>query len=79
MIESNNTKQPAKKVNVVKKTRGNKPLILIVEDNEILSKNLSRYLEMKGFSADRVISVELAKQKMKEKDYHMLILDINLP
>ncbi len=53
--------------------------ILIVEDNEILAKNLSRYLEMKGFSADKVISVELAKEKMLLKDYDMLILDINLP
>ncbi len=53
--------------------------ILIVEDNEILAKNLARYLEIKNFEVDKVLSVEQANIKMRSKSYELLILDVNLP
>jgi len=53
-------------------------MILIVEDNEQLSKNIKTILDMNWFSSKIVYSAEDA-EKEKLNDYNLIILDINLP
>ena len=53
--------------------------ILIVEDNEILSKNLSRYLTLKWFNNKKVISAEDAESFITTWEFDFMILDLNLP
>jgi DNA-binding response OmpR family regulator len=54
-------------------------MILIVEDNKLLAKNIKTILEMNNFSAEIVESAENAENTLKEKNYKLIILDINLP
>lgn len=53
--------------------------ILITEDNETISKNLSRYLDLKNFETKVAESAEIADKYLKESDYDLILLDIWLP
>ena len=53
--------------------------ILIIEDNPVLSKNLSKFLEMKWFKTKKASSCELAQSFLDEEKFHLILLDLNLP
>jgi DNA-binding response OmpR family regulator len=54
-------------------------MFLLVEDNELLAKNIKMILEMNGYKVDIVGSAEEAEEKLRCKKYSLIILDINLP
>jgi len=56
-----------------------KTMFLVVEDNKILAKNILKVLQSNDFKAEIAESAEIAEQKLKEKRYDLIILDINLP
>jgi len=53
--------------------------VLVIEDNEILSRNLVRYLSMKDIFAEAALTWEEWLNKALNKYYDVIILDINLP
>jgi DNA-binding response OmpR family regulator len=53
--------------------------VLIVEDDIPLGKFLSRELELKLFSVDTSEDGEAASARLKESNYDLVILDLNLP
>ncbi|HHS14481.1 MAG TPA: sigma-54-dependent Fis family transcriptional regulator [bacterium] len=55
------------------------PRILIVDDDEALCEMLTDVLLEKPYHIDSVYSGESALNRLKEDDYHLLILDLLLP
>lgn len=53
--------------------------ILVVEDNEILSRNIVRYLASKEIQAEASLDGEEGLYKAMTKYFDVVILDINLP
>jgi DNA-binding response OmpR family regulator len=53
--------------------------ILVIEDNEILNRNLVRYFSAKDIFAEASFSWEEWLQKALAKYYDVIVLDINLP
>lgn len=53
--------------------------ILIVEDDPILSRNISEVLEAEGFVTKNVYDGALAEKMLKRESYDCIIMDINLP
>jgi len=53
--------------------------ILIVEDNLILSKNISKFLKIKKIENTVVHSAESAKLVLENEKYNLILLDVNLP
>jgi len=53
--------------------------ILIIEDNEILSRNIVRYFALKDIFVDVALDWKDWLYKAKTKFYDAIILDINLP
>ena len=54
-------------------------MFLIVEDNELLAKNIKMILEMNQYKADIAYNATQAKEKLAKNKYNLIILDINLP
>lgn len=53
--------------------------ILIIEDDRHIGEGLQFLLESEGFHAELAMSRGEGKEKMEEKGYQLLILDVNLP
>ncbi len=53
--------------------------VLVVEDNEILSRNMVRYLATKDIHAELALDWEEWLRKASTKYFDIVILDINLP
>jgi DNA-binding response OmpR family regulator len=53
--------------------------LLIVEDEPELSKSIATYLLQNKFSCDVALDYASAKQKINNRDYACIILDISLP
>lgn len=53
--------------------------ILIIEDDRHIGEGLQFLLESEGFHVELAMSRGEGKEKMKEKGYQLLILDVNLP
>lgn len=53
--------------------------ILIVEDNQELSKSITDFLLQEDFVCETTLSYLLAKEKLKECKYDIVLLDIMLP
>lgn len=53
--------------------------ILVIEDNEILSRNIIRYLATKDIQAEASFDWEEGLYKATTKHFDVIILDINLP
>ena len=55
--------------------------ILIVDDEEVLARNLKKILEHKGFGVDWLVSAEKARTRvlLYRNEYDMIILDLALP
>jgi len=60
-------------------TQNGKIKVLIVDDDERMIKALQDILEFKGFSVDLAKDGEEALDKVKQKDFDALVLDIILP
>ena len=54
-------------------------MFLIVEDNELLAKNIKMILEMNQYKADIAYNATQAEEKLVRNKYNLIILDINLP
>lgn len=53
--------------------------VILIEDNKLLSENISMYLSLKDIEVKSFESVEEAEKNVNKLDYNVLILDINLP
>jgi DNA-binding response OmpR family regulator len=53
--------------------------ILIVEDDSLLNKTLSYSLESNGYNVASVTTATNAKQLFMANEYHLYVLDVNLP
>lgn len=53
--------------------------LLLVEDEEMLSKTVARGLEMLGYAVDRAFDGEEALYLYEVNEYDLMILDLNLP
>ena len=56
-----------------------KPDILLVDDDADFLKVLSQRLEARGLKSDTVASGEEALEKLKGKNYNIVILDLIMP
>ncbi len=55
------------------------PHILLLEDDPILSKETSVYLQKKGFDCDCVFDGEMVFRQIRNNAYDIFLLDINVP
>lgn len=55
-----------------------KPAILIVDDEELVCEGLSRILNEQGYSVNFTTEGTTAPQLIREKQYDLILLDINL-
>ena len=53
--------------------------ILLVEDNEIITKGLKYSLEQENFEIETAENIVTAKTKIKKQKYDLYLLDISLP
>ena len=53
--------------------------ILYVEDDQALARLLQKRMERAGFNITIISSAEEAEQEIKNKEYHLILLDYNLP
>lgn len=56
-----------------------KHFILMVEDHYELASTLCEFLEEHGFVVDHARNLDAARHLLKQRPYHVLLLDINLP
>ena len=56
-----------------------KPLILIVDDEDRFCSTLKRVMKEKGIEADTANSGMEALEKIKQRDYDVIILDLKMP
>lgn len=53
--------------------------VLIVDDEKTLCRSLSQYLKGLGCQADFALNGLLAKDKLKQKNYDLILLDLKMP
>ncbi|MEW5804981.1 MAG: sigma-54 dependent transcriptional regulator [bacterium] len=53
--------------------------VLIVDDDHLMAKSISRCLESEGYLCFRVHSGEEALAKLKEESFNLVLLDLSLP
>ena len=53
--------------------------ILLVEDNPVNQKIALRYLELMGYRADAVGNGLEALHALRERNYHLVIMDVQMP
>lgn len=53
--------------------------IILSEDNDILRKSLSFFLESKGFSVDQFSDGKEALDAIETNNYDLILTDINMP
>jgi DNA-binding NtrC family response regulator len=58
---------------------GNKPCVLIVEDDENISETLSIILQKNGYETEAACTGQIAIHKIKAKFFNVALLDIKLP
>ncbi|HIP59283.1 MAG TPA: response regulator transcription factor [Campylobacterales bacterium] len=58
---------------------GHKSKIFLLEDDTNLSETITEFLEGEGFEVDTVFDSEEAEEKLYEKSYDLLLLDVNIP
>jgi len=56
-----------------------KSQILLLEDDSNLNETISEYLEEKGYAVERVYDGHEAEERLYEKRYDLLLLDVNTP
>lgn len=55
------------------------PRILLMEDDPVLSKEVSNFLTGQGLDCDAVFDGELFFRQLRQSDYDLFVLDINVP
>lgn len=55
------------------------PIILLVEDDETISFGIKSFLEKNNYMVHFADSIQNAKDKFDSSNYHLIILDLNLP
>ncbi|OYU65423.1 MAG: response regulator [Cytophagaceae bacterium BCCC1] len=53
--------------------------IILAEDNDMLRKSLNFFLEQKGFKVDQFANGQEALDSIKENNYDLILVDINIP
>lgn len=53
--------------------------ILLVEDDKSISNTISYYLQLEGFTIHTAKTVKEGIEKIKNNNYDLMLLDINLP
>ncbi len=53
--------------------------ILIVDDDIIIRDSLYEFLTVEGFKADRAKDIKSAKVRLAQRDYALVLIDVNLP
>lgn len=53
--------------------------IILSEDNDMLRKSLSFFLELKGFTVDQFSDGKEALDAIKTNNYDLILTDINMP
>lgn len=62
------------------RTRGSQVAkILLVEDDFVLANTLLDWLEFKGHVIEHVANGAVAKEKLEDSDFNIIVLDWNLP
>jgi len=54
-------------------------VILIVEDSKIINKALTKKLQSLGYEVESVFTFKEAKEKLQQKKYDLIVLDLHLP
>ncbi|MBW0296282.1 MULTISPECIES: response regulator transcription factor [Shewanella] len=54
-------------------------LVLLVEDNRLLSNNIIQYLELSGIECDYAFNLAQAEILISQQQFDAIILDLNLP
>lgn len=54
-------------------------LVLLVEDNRLLSNNIIQYLELSGIECDYAFNLAQADMLISQQQFDAIILDLNLP
>ena len=55
-----------------------KPTLLLVEDEEVFARAITRALDLRGYAVDHTLSAEAAVHAMAEVKFDYAILDLNL-
>lgn len=58
---------------------GGKPKVLVVDDNHALRRVLRRYLEREGFGVGEAEDGREALERVREEDFHRIMVDVNMP
>ncbi|HSJ68573.1 MAG TPA: response regulator transcription factor [Anditalea sp.] len=53
--------------------------IILAEDNDLLRKSLSFFLEANGFKVDQFSNGKEALEAIKTQEYELILTDINMP
>ncbi|MFH1644952.1 MAG: response regulator [Candidatus Omnitrophota bacterium] len=56
-----------------------KSKIIIIEDDEVLSEELSHVLSEAGYAVDIALDCYRAQELLKKKDYSVVLLDLKIP
>jgi two-component system response regulator RegA len=55
-----------------------KPTLLLVEDDEVFARAITRALDLRGYAVDHTLNAEAAVRTMAEVKFDYAILDLNL-
>ncbi len=58
--------------------RGTK-YILIIDDEELVTKSLGRFLQKQGYNVEVALTGKEALERIKGKDFHLIISDVRMP
>lgn len=53
--------------------------VLVVDDEQPICVNIATLLKLNGFQVDTALSAFEAQKKMEEREFHILISDVNMP
>ena len=54
-------------------------MILIVDDEELVSGTYQDFLKLEGYSVEIADSVELAREKLSQKNFDLVVTDYKMP
>ena len=57
----------------------NRPKILLVDDEEVFARNMSRLLDRRGYDVTAVHSGDAAVHALENEQFHLMILDLKMP
>jgi DNA-binding NtrC family response regulator len=63
----------------IKRSSGTKRSALVIDDEVAVNNNIRKILEKKGYAVDQAISREEALEKINERSYPVIMLDLKMP